>query len=105
MQRTCCQRAEVAVTLGDLRRVAVATRRRDLRERRATTDPACTSSRLTGVDDSCCPTAVVAPPGGSMRRALVVDALPAEHLRRRPHAELAELAEERSAPVLTERAS
>lgn len=38
-QRTCCQRAEVLVTLGDLGRIAAAAGRRDFVELRAAADP------------------------------------------------------------------
>lgn len=42
LQKTCCQRAEVLVTLGDRVRIAEATGRRDFCEHRAASDPAFT---------------------------------------------------------------
>jgi Fe-S-cluster containining protein len=39
MQRTCCQRAEILVTAGDVERIAVHTGQRDFFERRAPADP------------------------------------------------------------------
>ena len=48
VQRTCCQRAEILVTAGDLERIAAATGKQAFHERRAPTDP----SYLDQDDDS-----------------------------------------------------